>query len=782
MIYNSKMIGNDFIESSRIVPALSMKMCIYYCLLGFLFSRVNLFLYMAPVGVTFFITVISKNDRVLSVLVGICSILGYFTIGHAFIMYDLYVIIDLILVLFSLLSVKKNGKIVSFILVGLCVYFYKYFIVKFSVYSSLFYFFVELSIIFALYLVFSTFIRIMDLFNNNRIFTREEVICSIVTICLAIMGFNGIKVYNLDLVNILLLVFVFIISYINGISIGAVAAVFSGSVIGVMYSEFTQYVAIYSIVSCISSLFYLSSRFIIAIFCSVCIFMLNFSMITFNSFGENRFLMEFFTSVVVFLILPKKILDRFLICFNEDYKREFYTRKRLFNTLDMRIQKINDLNDLIKQLSDMMVSNIDFRYKIMDKKIYIEILAESICRNCKRVGTCWRDNFKLISDELFVSLENFIQGNKKITEYVDEVCVNKEGINSELTKIAKFHNMQEVYEEKIRDTQDILSNELSNIYSVIDQGIKEVRKDIVVKVDYEKSIISSFNKFKIRYTDFLCYDENGRVKLKVIIPIKVYDECRLDILEIINISLPTGVMFQEGNSKYMNSNNEMVLDYVERYDYKLVSHCLQLSKSDKNGDNYMIIQNSNDSYVIILSDGIGSGVNAHDKSKFTVDLIYKFMHTSLDLSSCIREIISIISLKFFKDESVSTIDFSSINLYSGKMRYLKFSSVVTYVKRGKDVFILENEKYVFDSIDDNDFVIGEFELEYGDIIVHLTDGLIHFRDLSNKAWLYNFLKRIDSLSPDKLCEDIIQEFKILTNGCYQDDVTVIVSKVYKNFA
>ena len=480
--------------------------------------------------------------------------------------------------------------------------------------------------------------------------------------------------------------------------------------------------------------------------------------------------------------MPNKILNKILVYFNEEHKKEFYTQKRLFNTLDMRIQKLNDFNNIIKQLSDMIVSNVNFKYKMLDKKIYIEILAESVCGECNNVNLCWKNKMKLVRNELFLSLDNFIQGDKKLTKYIEKICIRKDNIRNELTKISNFYNMQKVYEDRIYEAQDMLSYELKNIHNIIEQGVKEVKKDIIVKVNYEKSLISKFNKFKIKYFDLVCYEENDRIKVKVILPYKVYCEYKLDILDIVNLALPKEMILQEDSSQYINSNEEIILNYVEKYNYKIISHCLQLSKKGKNGDNYIFTQNSNDNYIIILSDGIGSGNEAYDKSKFTVDLIYKFIKTSLSLSSCIKEIISIISLTFFRDESISTIEFASIDLYNGKMNYLKCSSVITYVKRENEVFVLESDINLFEDFDENTnrILTGEFDLKYGDILVHLTDGLIHFKDLSNKSWLYNFLKKVTIVSPDKLCEEIIREFKILNKDSFQDDVTVIVSKVYKN--
>src|SRR5699024_9100692 len=128
----------------------------------------------------------------------------------------------------------------------------------------------EISIILALYFVFNNFIRVMSYFNTNQIFVREEVICLVITICLVVSGFNNLKFLDLDITNIFLMVFILMMSYVNGISVGMISAVFSGAIIGIIYGDPFQYISTYSLISCISSLLYLSSRFTVVLFCCVC--------------------------------------------------------------------------------------------------------------------------------------------------------------------------------------------------------------------------------------------------------------------------------------------------------------------------------------------------------------------------------------------------------------------------------------------------------------------------------------------------------------------------------
>ncbi len=143
---------------------------------------------------------------------------------------------------------------------------------RFSIYPTLFSITIEVGIIYVLYYVFDIFIKSISYFNTNYIFKKEDIICLVITTCLILCGINGFKIFNLDLSNILIVLFVFMMSYINGMSVGVICAVFSGSIMGFIYGNFTEYIAIYSVIATVSSFFI----FIIKIYCicyfySVCI-------------------------------------------------------------------------------------------------------------------------------------------------------------------------------------------------------------------------------------------------------------------------------------------------------------------------------------------------------------------------------------------------------------------------------------------------------------------------------------------------------------------------------
>ena len=131
----------------------------------------------------------------------------------------------------------------------------------------------------------------------------------VITTCLILCGINGFKIFNLDLSNILIVLFVFMMSYINGMSVGVICAVFSGSIMGFIYGNFTEYIAIYSVIATVSSFLSLSSRFTVSVISIVCVLILKLSNMSSMDIGSNLFLIEIFIGSVIFAVVPKKLFD-----------------------------------------------------------------------------------------------------------------------------------------------------------------------------------------------------------------------------------------------------------------------------------------------------------------------------------------------------------------------------------------------------------------------------------------------------------------------------------------
>ena len=106
------------------------------------------------------------------------------------------------------------------------------------------------------------------------------------------------------------------------------------------------------------------------------------------------------------------------------------------------------------------------------------------------------------------------------------------------------------------------------------------------------------------------------------------------------------------------------------------------------GDSYSFGKSVGGSYVTILSDGMGSGPDAGRESNATVSLVEQFLEAGLSKETAVDMINSIVALKFDEDEKFSTLDLNVVDLYSGKVDFIKIGAVASFIKRSNSVEVI----------------------------------------------------------------------------------------------
>jgi Serine phosphatase RsbU, regulator of sigma subunit len=90
------------------------------------------------------------------------------------------------------------------------------------------------------------------------------------------------------------------------------------------------------------------------------------------------------------------------------------------------------------------------------------------------------------------------------------------------------------------------------------------------------------------------------------------------------------------------------------------------------------------------------------KDKASIELIEKLTQAGLSKRTAINTVNSIMSLKFSEDEKFSTLDLSSIDLYTGEVGFMKVGAVASFIKSGSKVEIIKSKSLpigVLDKVD-----------------------------------------------------------------------------------
>ena len=75
----------------------------------------------------------------------------------------------------------------------------------------------------------------------------------------------------------------------------------------------------------------------------------------------------------------------------------------------------------------------------------------------------------------------------------------------------------------------------------------------------------------------------------------------------------------------------------------------------------------------------------------------------------------------------------------------------------------------------------ELKLESGDTIVMVTDGVTEAAPcaIGKENWLARLIDKNSALSPEKLCEKILDEAEAASGGVIKDDMTVLAARIWK---
>lgn len=220
----------------------------------------------------------------------------------------------------------------------------------------------------------------------------------------------------------------------------------------------------------------------------------------------------------------------------------------------------------------------------------------------------------------------------------------------------------------------------------------------------------------------------------------------------------------------------------EKKDDKFVLSKVVLSKtknkSEISGDSNIITKLEDGKYMLAISDGMGSGVNANKSSKTVINMLEKLLTNGFDKEVSIGLINSAINLNS-NEETYATIDISIVDLKSGNIEFVKNGACPTFVKSKNKVEIVKSISFPAGMLDKIDLVVYDKDLKENDIIIMCSDGILESDvEYENKeVWLKNLIENIESNDIEKIANIIMQEALDNGLGIAKDDMTVIVAKL-----
>lgn len=201
------------------------------------------------------------------------------------------------------------------------------------------------------------------------------------------------------------------------------------------------------------------------------------------------------------------------------------------------------------------------------------------------------------------------------------------------------------------------------------------------------------------------------------------------------------------------------------------------------GDHIDIVSNNENSSVIVLADGLGSGVKASILSTLTSKIISTLMAAELSIEDCVSTIAATLPVCSVRGVAYST--FTIIHIVDNE-----FAEIIQY--DNPQVFILRNGKnYEYPreelNIGEKKIYKSKIRLEENDLFVAMSDGCPHagIGLAYNFGWkrddIIDFMETIEcaGYNAKTLATILIDECNKLYGGKPGDDATACVIRIRK---
>lgn len=756
---------------------------------GLLISRVVIYLDInslegiAPFGLAYLVAIIMLKDykKILTATIGV--LFGYISVATMEVDIYINIINVLVLNLYALIGIKiikriKEVEILTLIFISYLVY--ALIINSNEVVVNITTTFINTIIIVPVYCVIKYGAECIGEYKGNYIFSTEEIISIGILISLILSGFGDFSVLGLCFRTILAYTLILIASYVGGAAYGSTIGVVLGLIVGISSGNMMINISCFALLGMVAGIFKDTGRLIN---CSTSIVAYVVISMYIKSITMNSFLEIIFASLI-FLVVPKIILETLKIELNLEKKKEHLNNLELNYIKEEFCEKVKGLGDgLITVANTLRILESDEILLNKEKSTaMIGSLADRVCSKCNKCKQCWSRDFSVTYnsfEELIWSIE---EERLFFPNQLEKICLEKLDLINAAKKLVYNFKKNEMKRKILEEGRLITASHIKSIALSVDSMLDDFKRDVILCPDLEGMIRKGLNRSAINYKSVLCYrDTNARTKIKIVFEGQLgyhYDEKQ--ILLIINdlVNIPMSICSEEYK---INWDNEYTLVFHETPKYQVISYGAISPKAGEEyiGDTYSFGNTKDGNYITIISDGMGSGPEASRESAITVDIIERFLEAGFSKTTAINMVNSIMGIKFEEDEKFSTLDLNILDLYSGNLSFIKVGAVPSFIKRGKNIKTISTNMPPFGLVDQVEVEEVTSNVVSGDLIITISDGILDINKESagTSNWIEEFL--VNSVrDPKQLAQDILEKAKEFNEGISKDDMTVVVSKVY----
>ncbi len=608
--------------------------------------------------------------------------------------------------------------------------------------------------------------------KDNLGLTPDELSSVLIVINILLLGLNRISPLGISLGKVLSVMLILTASKYGGIISGAISgitvaftSVLSGGdgTVGVSFAVAGLFCGVFASLGKYAQVFIFTLLSFIGVVCSG------------NYLLAGAIVTETVLGAILFFLLPRSASIYLSKIFSAYPKVSVPQgiKKSMTMRLSLASNALKDVCETVEQVGDELskINSPDFGS-------VINAIENEACAGCKLRIHCWEKK-----------REETVNGILEITKAVKQGVINPENQTTDefkgrclrlssignasyrkysdyASKIAAENRIDEV-RSVVSDQFEgmaIMLSEMASDFELQDrfdssaaQNAAAALKNININVDECSSSIDRFGRMtvelKLKKTPDIVINKAQIMKL-----VSIACERYFDIPSVSEIG------------------NEIYITVHERAEIKVDFGVSQISAEQNKmcGDAYKFFSDNKGHFVMILSDGMGTGGRAAVDGAMASGLMARLLKAGFGYN-CSLKILNSSMLFKSTDESLATLDIASIDLHTGAVELYKAGAAPTIVRRSGKTGKAESSSLPAGILRGIGFDSAVVKCKIGDVIVLLSDGAI----IEGTDWIRQEIEAWQDGSAQDLADRICLCVNRRRNEKRRDDITVMCAILEK---
>ena len=398
-------------------------------------------------------------------------------------------------------------------------------------------------------------------------------------------------------------------------------------------------------------------------------------------------------------------------------------------------------------------------------------LKDRCCLNCERASKCQKTAVytgfrRLIDSGCMKGRVNLIDLPSEVTS----VCISASEVMNQLNYILNEYRRFIAESENAQSGRKLLADQAHGVAEVMKGCAVDLSRTVGEHTDSEEQLKKAFAAHGISCPEVQIDEQYGEITVVTCGKFNAKNMCG-----ILEKSLGRRYVLKD-KLAYDSQKICLIFTSPPKLDAAFgVAYAVK--KGEKvSGDTHSVIRINEHSFLMALSDGMGSGVYARKVSEAAISLIEAFYRAEMPEDTVLRTINKLLS--FNRDERFTCIDIVAVNLETGRADFVKIGSPAGIIVREGEIKVLESTSLPLGILDTLKPTVCSEILKSGDIVVFMSDGINSA--FSSATELYEFLQGLKPLNPQSLADKILAAALDKAGHTATDDMTVVCTRLFDN--